>query len=41
MDIVPILTVSYSIEIEGQINWPIIYSIIQLYQSTRSGRWLT
>jgi DNA-binding transcriptional MerR regulator len=28
-----LLGVSYSIEIEGEINWGIIFSIIQLYQS--------
>ncbi|RLL43987.1 MerR family transcriptional regulator [Oceanobacillus piezotolerans] len=27
-----LLGVSYSIEFEGEINWPIIFSIIQLYQ---------
>ena len=27
-----LLGVSYSIEIEGEINWQIIFSIIQLYQ---------
>jgi DNA-binding transcriptional MerR regulator len=27
-----LLGVSYSIEFEGEINWPVIFSIIQLYQ---------
>ncbi|GIO24035.1 MerR family transcriptional regulator [Oceanobacillus sp. J11TS1] len=27
-----LLGVSYSIELEGEVNWPIIFSIIQLYQ---------